>query len=91
MTDEEDKILGEQDIKEETVQFKAITDRVNFEIQNAENKQTLCVISGYDLDIDFNADALKSVTDIETCLEGLKDLFREYIMNSILKKQTPKE
>lgn len=77
-------------MEEEIVQFNAYSDRINFEIQNTETKQTMCIISGYDLDIDFNADALNSVDDIEACLDGMKNLFRDFIMETLLKKQTEK-
>lgn len=77
-------------MEEEIVQFNAYSDRINFEIQNAETKQTMCIISGYDLDIDFNADALNNVDEIEACLDGMKNLFRDFIMETLLKKQTEK-
>lgn len=82
--------MEENEEEEEVVQFKAHSDRINFEIRNSETKQTMCIISGYDLDIDFNADALSSVEEITACLDGMKDLFRDYIMEAILKKQTEK-
>lgn len=71
-------------INEPTVQFKLISDRIVREIVNAETKQPLVHISGYDLQINFNMQYLKSVEDVEAACNGLSQLFRDMIMAKLL-------
>lgn len=71
-------------ISEPTVTFKAISDRITREIINAETKQILVHISGYDLQINFNMQFLKSVEDVEAACNGLSQLFRDIIMGQLL-------
>jgi hypothetical protein len=72
-------------VNEPTVKFKLISDRIIREVINAETKQTLVHISGYDLQINFNMQFLKSVEDVEAACEGIAQLFRDMIMTQLLK------
>lgn len=73
-------------VNEPTVHFKLITDRIIREINNPEINQTLIRISGYDLQIDYNLQYLKSVEDIEAACNGIAQLFREDIMRVLLER-----
>lgn len=73
-------------INEPTVHFKLITDRIIREINNPDINQTLVRISGYDLQIEYNLQYLKSVEDIEAACQGLADLFRKEILDILLKR-----
>lgn len=84
-----DEIKRQENSDEPNVIFKAYTDMIRFEIKEKESENIMCVISGYDLDIDFNMDAIKSADDVETCISGLSSLFRDYIMEKLIEiKQT---
>lgn len=72
------------EIIEPTVQFKLNSDRIIREVINAETKQVLVHISGYDLQINFNMQFLKSIEDVEAACEGLSQLFRDIIMEKLL-------
>ena len=47
-------------------------------------------ISGYDLQINFNRDKLQNIADIESMLDGLKDLFRRVVMQDLLESNVEK-
>ncbi|RXE72225.1 hypothetical protein [Xylanibacter muris] len=78
-------------VNEPTVHFKLITDRIIREINNPEINQTLIRISGYDLQIDYNLQYLKSVEDIEAACNGIAQLFREDIMRVLLERNKQSE
>lgn len=78
-------------VNEPTVHFKLITDRIIREINNPEINQTLIRISGYDLQIDYNLQYLKSVEDIEAACNGIAQLFREDIMRVLLERNEQSE
>lgn len=71
-------------ISEPTVNFKLISDRIIREVVNAETKEVLVHISGYDLQINFNMQFLKSVEDVEAACSGISQMFREIIMEKLL-------
>jgi hypothetical protein len=85
MAEEQTKEGVYSQINEPTVKFKLISDRIIREVINAETKQTLVHISGYDLQINFNMQFLKSVEDVEAACEGITQLFRDMIMTQLLK------
>lgn len=74
-------------IQEPTVHFKLISDRIIREVINPEINQPLVRISGYDLQIDFNLQFIKSVEDIEAACNGLADLARQAIMEQLLESK----
>lgn len=78
-------------VNEPTVHFKLITDRIIREVNNPEINQTLIRISGYDLQIDYNLQYLKSVEDIEPACNGIAQLFREDIMRVLLERNKQSE
>ncbi len=69
---------------EPTVQFKLMSDRDVLTIRNEEIDQPLAEISGYDLQINFNMDFIKSVEDIEAVVEGMSELLRKNILAQLL-------
>lgn len=69
---------------EPKVQFKFMTDRTVFTIRNEEIDQPLAEISGYDLQIKFNMDFIKSLEDTEAAVQGLAELFRKIILSQAL-------
>lgn len=78
-------------VNEPTVHFKLITDRIIREVNNPEINQTLIRIPGYDLQIDYNLQYLKSVEDIEAACNGIAQLFREDIMRVLLERNKQSE
>lgn len=76
-------------VDEPTVRFKAISDRIVREVVNADTKQVLVHISGYDLQINFNMQYLKSVEDVEAACSGIAQLFRDIIMDKLLAGNKP--
>lgn len=75
---------GYSHVDEPVVQFKTISDRIIREVINADTKQVLVHISGYDLQINFNMQYLKSVEDVEAACGGIAQLFRDIIMEKLL-------
>lgn len=71
-------------VSEPTVTFKSISDRMIMDVINADNKEVLIQISGYDLRIDFNMQYLRSIQDVEAAVGGVAQLFREAIMEAAL-------
>lgn len=72
---------------EPKVMFRSITDRDVFRIVNQETDKTLVEISGYDLQINFNMEYLNSVQDIEAASQGLKDMFKEIMLEQVFKEK----
>ena len=72
---------------EPRVIFKSITDKICFSVVNEEHGKELVNISGYDLDVSFNLEYMNSVEDVEMAVEGIANLFRELIMDSLLKNK----
>lgn len=70
---------------EPTVHFKLISDRIIREVVNPDIKQALIRISGYDLQFEYNMQYLKSVEDVEAACNGIAQLFRNEIMEVLLK------
>lgn len=71
-------------VAEEVVQFNMISDRTVFQVINPHNNEVMIEIAGYDLDIDFNMEHLRSVEDIEAACAGISKLFREIIVERLL-------
>lgn len=73
-----------QDVNEPEVKFKLVSDKKVMNIVNADINEVLVEISGYDLQINFNMQYLKSVEDIEAACSGIADLFRDTITEKLL-------
>lgn len=71
---------------EPEVVFNAMSDRRVLAVMTEETNETIIEISGYDLQIKFNRDKLKDIADIESMLDGIKDLFRRLVMEDLLDK-----
>lgn len=78
-------------VPEPIVHFKLISDRIIREVLNAETKEPLIHISGYDLQVNFNLQYLKSVEAIEAACQGVASLFRDMIMEQLLPKEDKPE
>lgn len=71
-------------VTEEVVQFKLLSDRTTLHVINPHNNEVMIEISGYDLNIDFNMEYLRSIEDIEAACAGISKLFREIIIEKLL-------
>lgn len=71
-------------IDEPIVKFRLNSDRIVREIVNAETNQVLVHISGYDLQVNFNMQFLKSIEDVEAACSGIAQLARDLIMSKLL-------
>ncbi|MBR6130869.1 MAG: hypothetical protein IKQ20_03335 [Bacteroidales bacterium] len=80
-----DKIV--EMVDEPKVVFKLMSDRDVFKVTNEELGQTLVEISGYDLQINFNMDFIKSMEDVEAAIDGMSQIWRKIIMARLLSLQ----
>lgn len=71
-------------VDEPEVRFKIISERDIMNVENADTHEKLVEISGYDLQINFNLQHLRSVEEIEAACKGISDLFREAIVEKLL-------
>lgn len=71
---------------EDTVTFRAQRDLTRYEIVDKDTGIVLGYISGYALDFQFRTKELNSTARIEQFLNGLKSLFRNMIVEKLLKK-----
>ena len=85
---EEPIIMSE--VKEAEVKFKIVSDRSVMNVVNAETKEVLIEISGYDLQINFNMQYLKSLEDIDAACDGVAKLFRDTRMEKLLEYRKQK-
>ena len=79
--------------EEEKQQVQSIglePDRRILAVQTEDTHETIMEISGYDLQINFNRDKLQNIADIESMLDGLKDLFRRVVMQDLLESNVEK-
>lgn len=72
------------DVDEPEVKFKLISGRDVMNVENADNGEKMIEISGYDLQINFNMQYLKTIEDIDAACKGIADLFRETIVEKLL-------
>ena len=70
--------------------FNTLSDRRILAVQTEDTHETIMEISGYDLQINFNRDKLQNIADIESMLDGLKDLFRRVVMQDLLESNVEK-
>lgn len=73
-----------QTVDEPKAEFRTLSDRDAFAIENADNNEILIEISGYDLQVNFNMEYLNSIQDVEAAVNGIGDLFRQIIMEKLL-------
>ena len=71
-------------VTESVVQFNMISDRTVYQVINPHNNEVMIEIAGYDLEINFNMEHLKSIEDIEAACAGTSQLFREIIVERLL-------
>lgn len=83
ISEEEKKQAALMGLEPEVV-FNTLSDRQVYGIQTEDTHETIMEISGYDLQIKFNRDKLENIADIESMLDGLKDLFRRIVMQDLL-------
>ncbi|WP_417121639.1 hypothetical protein [Phocaeicola plebeius] len=88
---EQDKDVQLPKVDEPIVKFRLVSDRDVMNIVNDDIKETLVEISGYDLQINFNMQYLKSVEDINAARNGIADLFQQLIMEKLLEYRKQKE
>mgnify|MGYP003181766909 CR=1 FL=1 len=88
---EQDKDIQLPKVDEPIVKFRLVSDRDVMNIVNDDIKETLVEISGYDLQINFNMQYLKSVEDINAARNGIADLFQQLIMEKLLEYRKQKE
>ena len=90
MTTEEEKQQAKMAGLEPEVVFNTLSDRVVCAVMAEDTHETIMEISGYDLQINFNRDKLQNIADIESMLDGLKDLFRRVVMQDLLESNVEK-
>ena len=90
MVTEEEKQQAQSIGLEPEVVFNTLSDRSILAVQTEDTHETIMEISGYDLQINFNRDKLQNIADIESMLDGLKDLFRRVVMQDLLESNVEK-
>ena len=81
MVTEEEKQQAQSIGLEPEVVFNTLSDRRILAVQTEDTHETIMEISGYDLQI---------IADIESMLDGLKDLFRRVVMQDLLESNVEK-
>ena len=84
MISEEEKQQAKAMGLEPEVVFNTLSDRAVYAVQTEDTLETIFEISGYDLQIQFNRDKLRNIAEIESMLDGVKDLFRKIVMKDLL-------
>lgn len=83
---------GNMSVEEPKIQFDLMSDRKWIKImsENTEIKEPYVIISGYDLKFNFNFQLLKSIEDIESAVGGIADMFKQMILDELLKQKQQK-
>lgn len=78
-------------VEEPVVKFRSLSDRDVYKVVSENNKDiTLIEITGYDLQINFNMEYLKSLQDVNAASEAIGTMFRDIILDKLLEyKQKP--
>lgn len=85
VTEEEKEKSHELGLEPEVV-FNTLSDLVVLSVQTEDTHETIMEISGYGLQIKFDRDKLQNIADVESMLDGIKELFRRMVMNDLLDK-----
>lgn len=72
------------EIDEGEVKFKALSDYTIMQVVSERTGSALAYIGGYALEIKFNMAELNTINKVEECLEGLKRMFRKFIVDQAL-------
>ena len=78
--------LNNDNAIEPVVEFKAYSDRMVWSVKDKKSSSNLFEISGYDLRITHNRDVIKDADDMETLLDGIRELFSKLLMEDLLEK-----
>lgn len=72
---------------ESIVLFRSQTDYTICQIVDERTGRAFAYIGGYALNIKFNMQELNSVAKVEQCLEGIKKLFRSFIVEQAIESR----
>ena len=67
--------------------FRQQTDYTICQITDERSGKAMAYIAGYALNIKFNMEQLNSVAKVEQCLEGIKKLFRSFIVQQAIEQK----
>lgn len=67
--------------------FRQQTDYTICQITDEHSGKVMAYIAGYALNIKFNMEQLNSVIKVEQCLEGIKKLFRTFIVQQAIENK----
>lgn len=67
--------------------FRQQTDYTICQITDERSGKQMAYIGGYALNIKFNMEQLNSVAKVEQCLEGIKKLFRSFIVGQAIENK----
>ena len=67
--------------------FRQQTDYTICQITDERSGKPMAYIAGYALNIKFNMEQLNSVAKVEQCLEGIKKLFRSFIVQQAIENK----
>ena len=67
--------------------FRQHTDYTICQITDERSGNVMAYIGGYALNIKFNMEQLNSVAKVEQCLEGIKKLFRSFIVQQAIENK----
>ena len=90
MTEQEKKQAEVLGLEPEVV-FNTISDLTVLSVQTEDAHESIFEIVGYGLNIKVNRDKLKGLADVESLLDGIKDLFRNIIMKDLLEGNESKD
>lgn len=79
------EIQKKEELEDEPkIEFKAISDKAAFIVKSSDQKTQLVEISGYDLQINFNMQYMKTSIDVDEAVSGISEMFRSIITDKLL-------
>lgn len=73
-------------IPEATVTFKT-DDLMTYGVMSADGKEIMAAITGYNLNITFNMNLITSLSEAESCIKGMSEVFYELLMEQLLEEK----
>lgn len=90
--------LPEKTETEEIVSFKKDSEKMMYGVLNYDGNELMAAITGYDLNVSFNMRLINTLTDAESCVDALADVFYQALMKQLIaqkpdiaKQQTEEE
>ena len=69
---------------EKKVEFNEITGKTVYAVTNEDTGVTMAEITGYDIEVKFNMEAINTIEEIDATVSGIASIFKDLLLNNML-------